>query len=206
MKRDRTALRWAAGLALLAWPVAALAHSPYPGIRGFYVGVLHPLTTPGHVLLIVAISILLGTRVSDNRLRCLAALFGATAFGLLLAFLLAPLLPTQLLLLLLTTALGLLIVLPRELPAWLYPVLTGASGFLLALESIPEPGPVMDVFITTFGSLAGIHYLIMYGSRLAAAAWRRWQSPVTAIAVRVAGSWISAIGCLMLAFVLADVI
>ncbi|MEX2468468.1 MAG: HupE/UreJ family protein [Pseudohongiellaceae bacterium] len=198
-------LRWCAGLALLAWPAAALAHSPYPGIRGFYVGVLHPLTTPAHVLLIVAISVLLGTRVTDKRMRCLGVLFAATACGLLLAFLLAPLLPTQSLLLLLTTALGLMIVLPREMPAWLYPALTGASGFLLGLESIPEPGPVLDVFITTFGSLAGIHYLIMYGSRFAGTAWQRWQSPVSSIAVRVAGSWISAIGCLMLAFALAGI-
>lgn len=188
-----------AGLAL-AYPLMAYAHSPYPGIRGFYVGVLHPLSTPSHVLLILGISLLVGTRVRESRFACLRTLFICTGIGLILAFAIAVLLPTASLVLILLGALGLLLVFPRDLPGWTYQLLTGLSGLLLALESIPDPGPVLDVFITTFGSLVGIHYLIMYTSRGVAMAWAKWRTPVTEIGVRVAGSWLTAIAVLMLAF------
>lgn len=198
-------LRSLLALSLLLYPVTAFAHSPYPGIRGFYTGLLHPLTTASHILLIVAISILLGARQPANRTLCLVSLFAATALGLLTAFLMAGLLPTQTLVLLLTTGLGVLLLAPIQLPEPTFPVLTGLSGFLLALESIPDPGPFLDVLITTFGALVGIHYLVMYGSRGAAAAVQRWSSPALLIGIRVAGSWIVAIGCLMLAFVYAGI-
>jgi len=170
------------------------------------VGVLHPLTEPSHILLIVTLSLLLGSCVTQRRFTSLASLFGATAAGMILAFVLAPFLPTQSLILLVCTGLGLILVLSRALPDWFYPLTSGVSGFLLALESIPEPGPFLDVFITAFGSLVGIHYLVMYGARLVTVGLQRWQTPITGIVLRVAGSWITAIGCLTLAFVLTGML
>ena len=194
---------WLTSVGLLAYPVSVYAHSPYPGVKGFYVGALHPLTTPAHILLIIAISLLLGTRLPESRFQCLLVLFFATALGLLIGFILAPLLPTGLLLLALLAVLGLILVFPRSLDNGIYSVLTGLTGFLLGVESIPEPGPVLDVMITTFGALVGIHYLIMYGAKGVELGWRRWQSQVAQIGVRVAGSWLTAIAALMLAFNLA---
>ncbi len=199
-------LRLPAGLLALAFPLLAQAHSPYPGVRGFYVGALHPLTTPSHVLLIIAVSILLGIRVSEGRMRYLAAVFSATTVGLILAFVLAGFLPSALLILVLATALGILIIVPAALPGWAFVMLAGVSGFLLALESIPDPGAFLDVLITVSGSLVGIHYLIMYGSKGAGYALERWNSPVLRIGIKVVGSWITAIGLLMLALSLASVI
>jgi len=196
---------WLVAASLLLYPVMAHAHSPYPGVKGFYIGALHPLTTPSHILLIIAISLLLGSRVSESRFHCLLTLFLSAALGLLLAFFLAPFLPTALLILALLGAQGLLLVFPRSLSSRVYVTLTGLTGFLLGLESIPEPGPVLDVIITTFGALVGIHYLIMYGANGVEYIWRRWQSQVTIIGVRVAGSWLTAIAALMLAFSLAGV-
>lgn len=184
----------------------AQAHSPYPGVRGFYVGAMHPLTTPSHVLLIIAISLLLGLRVTEGRMRYLATLFSATAVGLILAFMVAAFFPSAQLILLLTTALGVMIIVPVSLPGWTYPALAGVSGFLLALESIPDPGAFLDVLITVFGSLVGIHYLIMYGSKGAVYAVERWDSQVMQIGIKVVGSWITAIGLLMLALSLANII
>lgn len=197
---------WLSGVGLLAYPVSVYAHSPYPGVKGFYVGALHPLTTPAHILLIVAVSLLLGTRLPESRFRCLLVLFFATALGLMMGFILAPLLPTGLLLLTLLAVLGLILVFPGSLNNSIYSVLTGLTGFLLGAESIPEPGPMLDVIITTFGSLVGIHYLIMYGANGVELAWRRWQSQVAQIGVRVAGSWLTAIAALMLAFSLAGLV
>ncbi|MCB1670366.1 MAG: HupE/UreJ family protein [Gammaproteobacteria bacterium] len=190
-------------LVLTAAPLLAQAHSPYPGVRGFYVGALHPLTTPSHVLLILAISILLGLRLTEGRMRCLATVFAATALGLVLAFVLASYLPSSLFILLLTTLVGGLIIGPTSLPGWSLVVLSGACGFLLALESIPDPGPFLDVLITVTGSLVGIHYLIMYGSRAVRHGLERWDSGPLQIGIKVVGSWIAAIGLLMLAFTLA---
>jgi len=187
-------------------PMLAHAHSPYPGVRGFYVGAMHPLTTPSHVLLIIAISILLGIRVTEGRMRYLAAIFSMTAVGLILAFVLASFFPAALLILLLTTVLGVLIIIPTALPGWAFTAFAGASGFLLAMESIPDPGAFLDVLITVFGSLVGIHYLIMYGSKGASYTLERWDSQVMQIGIKVVGSWITAIGLLMLALTLANVI
>jgi len=194
------------GALALIVPVMAHAHSPYPGVRGFYVGAMHPLTTPSHVLLIIAISILLGIRVTEGRMRYLATIFSATAAGLILAFVLASFFPSALLILLLTTLLGILIIVPVPLPGWVFVFLAGLSGFLLALESIPDPGAFLDVLITVSGSLVGIHYLIMYGSKGAAYALEHRESQVMQIGIKVAGSWITAIGLLMLALTLANII
>jgi len=135
-------------------------------------------------------------------MRCLVTLFAATATGLLLAFAIASYLPSALLILLLTTLLGALIISLPALPGWSLIALTGCTGFFLALESIPDPGPFMDVLITVIGSLVGIHYLIMYGSRVTGTVLERWDSPVLRIGIRVTGSWLCAIGLLMLAFML----
>ena len=198
--------RFILGVLALSMPVLAQAHSPYPGVRGFYVGALHPLTTPSHVLLIIAISILLGIRVTEGRMRYLVAIFSATAAGLILAFVLASFFPSALLILLLTTLLGVMIIVPVSLPLWAFIVLAGVSGFLLAVESIPDPGAFLDVLITVSGSLVGIHYLIMYGSKGAGYVLERWDSQVLQIGIKVVGSWITAIGLLMLALTLANVI
>ncbi len=196
-------LRLLLGVLLLCQPLLAQAHSPYPGVRGFYVGALHPLTTPSHVLLIIAISLLLGIRSNDNRMRFLVGIF-STAVGLILAFVLASYLPSAVVILLLTTLIGGLLIGPRSLPDWALLLLCAASGFFLALESIPDPGPFLDVLITVVGSLVGIHYLIMYGARGARAALLRWDSQPLQIGIKVVGSWLCAIGLLMLAFLLAN--
>jgi hydrogenase/urease accessory protein HupE len=202
----KKALPSAVGLLLLVQPMLAQAHSPYPGVRGFYVGALHPLTTPSHVLLIIAISILLGVRVADGQMRFLVTVFSSTAVGLMLAFVVASYLPSALLILLQITLLGALLIGPSALPAGLLMALSGTAGFLLALESIPDPGPFLDVVITVFGSLVGIHYLIMYGSRGARYVAERWDSPTLQIGIRITGSWLAAIGLLMLAFAFANIL
>ncbi len=158
------------------------------------------------MLLIIAVSILLGIRVSEGRVRHLTAVFPATAIGLILAFVLTGVLPSALLILVLTTALGIMIIVPAAMPGWVFVALAGVSGFLLALESIPDPGAFLDVLITVSGSLIGIHYLIMYGSKGAGYALERWDSQVMQIGIKVLGSWITAIGLLMLALDLANII
>lgn len=184
-------------------PQIAHAHAPFPGIRGFYVGFLHPLTQPAHVLLLLALCLWLGVRVGVRPLHSLIALGCATALGLLMAFAMASALPSQILILTLTAAVGLLIVSDWQAPAWLLPTLTAAGGWALALESIPDPGAFGDVAITTLGALAGIYYLVMYGTRLAGQALLRWPSRWMLLGFRVAGSWITAVCALMLAFALA---
>lgn len=188
---------------LLAYPQLALAHTPYPGIRGFYVGVLHPLTSPSHVLLIIAMSLLLGNAGRESRTRNLSVLFVAVFTGLVMAFFLAELLPLVALILLLTAMIGITVIIARPLPRWYILTLTGLGGSLLALDSLPDPGPFLDVLITTFGSLAGIHYLILYGSLGVTVSLERWSTPVLPIAIRVAASWLVAISVMVMAFTIS---
>ena len=53
-------LRKLAWLAFAAWPVPAYAHSPVPGIEGFYIGLLHPFSTPAQALLMLGLGLLIG--------------------------------------------------------------------------------------------------------------------------------------------------
>jgi len=85
---------------------------------------------------------------------------------------------------------------------WLLMLIAG-SAFALGLESLPDPGRFVDVLITCLGSVAGIFYLIMYGSRGVYEGLQRWQAGWVRIGVRIAGSWIAAVSCLMLAFQIA---
>ena len=48
---------------LLAFPAAAQAHTPIPGMGEFAGGLLHPLTTPFHVLILLGLALLVGQQV-----------------------------------------------------------------------------------------------------------------------------------------------
>ena len=190
-------------LALILAPSLAWAHAPFPGIRGFYVGFLHPLTSLSHILLIISICLLLGSLAGQKPRKFLVATAAGASAGILVAMVTGTILSNNPISIVLAGVLGIVVVLAWRPKEVILVGLIALSAFALALESLPDPGRFGDVLITCLGSVAGIFYLIMYGARGVHEGLQRWQAAWVPISLRVAGSWITAVSCLMLAFQIA---
>jgi len=176
---------------------SACAHSGIKGIGDFYVGALHPLTAPEHVLTFLALGILAAQQSPRGErsviVFCLALALGA---GLALA---VPA-PPGIGLVNLASALivGALVALGKPLPRPLLVALAAvfglSHGFANGVEITGGTRAWLFIPGMTIAALASIGYvMILVGWLL------RRKAGWIAIAVRVAGSWIAAIGMLVLA-------
>jgi hydrogenase/urease accessory protein HupE len=50
-------------LLVLCFPATVNAHTPIKGLEGLAAGVLHPLTTPAHLLVLLALGLLVGQQL-----------------------------------------------------------------------------------------------------------------------------------------------
>jgi len=184
-------------LCLLMAASVAYAHSPIKGIGGFYAGFLHPVTGLEHVLPFAALGILAGQQ--GDRVAPALFLFAVMVMLGALGALWIPALPYIALLNIVSgVLLGALVA-----AAWRLPVVV---LYVIAI-----------VFGLTHGFANGTAlngafkpYLFIPGLGLAGLVVPAWMMIVTdlilqqkynwmRIAVRVAGSWITAIGVLVLA-------
>ena len=194
VKQRRAAL--AGALALL--PLGALAHGAIPGATPFYVGLLHPLLAPAHVLMLLALGLYLG-RVDEPRK---AVAIWALALGLVLGGLLTlplsdPDTDRGLLPLALTCAV--LVAAGRTGPAGLVATVCALAGLLVGLGSgDPGFGP-WQRFLTIGGSVVGA---LLITGQLAFWGELLGRQPRlahgTAIGQRILGGWLVAISLLML--------
>jgi urease accessory protein len=183
----------ATALLLLVWPAAAFAH-PMQGVGDFYAGMLHPLTTIEFLLPMVALSLLAGQQ------RCTSAIAMLVAFPISLAI--AAVLGTVTHLPSLAawinlgsmSGLGLLVAADRPLPPNLAAGLTTLFGLTIGLANGAELGGQDSPYRFVPGlALAGL-MLLTYGVGCV----HRLTAPWMRIRVRVIGSWIAAIGVLVL--------
>ncbi|MCC5870529.1 MAG: hypothetical protein JJU27_18680 [Gammaproteobacteria bacterium] len=182
---------------LIGWANPVWAHSPVPGIEGFYVGLWHPLTVPGQILLLSVVGLLLGFRgVKLARPAFIAftvSLAIGAAFGRSLpAEAIAGWVPLAAVLL---TAPA-LIFRAGEVVAI---VVAALGGLVVGLGSLPEPGPIGAVAITLAGSLAAIPFMMLGMAAAAEAVRARLPPSWTGTVAGVTGAWILAIATLMLA-------
>lgn len=173
----------------------AVAHSPFPGIRGLYTGFLHPLTQPAQAMLLIAVGLLLASRPYPARPAAAAALVIAACGGLL-AGTLAPGSDPTLLLTGLVAAASLPVLLRRAVPGWLLVGLAGAAGGALGFACAPDPGALQDVAITSFGSWLGLMYFAAIITGALVAAGRRWPGQALEVGNRIVAAWLLAIAML----------
>lgn len=140
-------------------PMPANAHSPMPGVEGFYIGLLDPLSSGPQLCLLVGLGLLVGG--FDNRVMVwplcaflLGTLVGIV-FGAGLPDLNAILLATAVLSGAVATTLP-----GRFLP--LTVVVAVTAGVLIGAVSIPDPGPLRDRIITVSGSFVGANIALLY--------------------------------------------
>lgn len=196
MRRDKGLALASAGLLVL--PGTAHAHLVNSGLGPLYDGALHLLLSPGDLLGLVALALLAGMR--GPRAARLAVV--ALPIAWLLAGLAGLALPSWPELAALGIAsflvLGLLVAADARLPPIAVAVLAGMYGALHGLSNGVAVAAAGGGPSTIFGIVLGVLCLAV----LATAAVIPLRAFWARIAVRVAGSWVAAVGMLMLGWLL----
>ena len=186
-----------AGLALLillCLPAAVAAH-PMKGVGDFYSGMLHPLTALEFLLSWIALAMFAGQQGSKTALFTLAIFPSALVLGASLGAVLPSPAWLPVMNLVLIPILGLAVVLAISFPTPATVILVALVGLLHGLANGAEiTAPVSPWrFIPGLAIIAVL--VLAYGIGLVRSAKKPW----TRIAVRVAGSWITAAGIMVCA-------
>ena len=162
-------------------------------------GILHPLQTPSHIILILGLAFLLG---QQNQLKSLFT----TPFVIIAGFALNHYTSlnwnTELILLILALMCGLLVVLRLKLPVFLAIALLIFSGLILGLDSSPIMIPglgINSILSWWLGAAITLILGIMILTIVAYFLGRYWHG----IILRVAGSWIATSAIFVLTLMIA---
>ncbi len=192
----RVANRLVPGVAVAALlvPGRAEAHLVNTGFGPFYDGISHLFVTAPDLLVVAALALLAGLRGNAAARGTLLAVIVAWALGGLAGLMMAP----AVLWTAITTGsfllLGALLAADRELPAGVVIGLGALVGLIHGFLNGAESAASGIGFVGLVGSVAALAVLATLMSAAAVSLAQGW----TRIAVRVAGSWIAAIGILML--------
>ena len=188
-----------AALAALLLPTTALAHSPVPGMEGFYIGLVHPLVEMVQGLAIVASGLLIGQQKIDTLEPSWLAFAAAFALGLGVAWLVGPAAVPDSALFAAALLCGAGVALARRLPRIVSIVIAAGVGVAIGIRSMPDPGPWRALAFTICGSVAGVNLLLFYAIGAAYLVRGQDRRPWLQIGLRILGSWIVAASALMLA-------
>ena len=184
----------AAAAAIVLWPATALAHLVTTGLGPFYDGVSHFALTPEDFLPAIALALLAGQRGSRAGRLALFALPSAWLAGGLVGLALPTIHTATLVTTLSFLALGGLVAAEARLrPEWV----TALAVVVGLLNGYLNGAAMAQAKLGTLG-LAGIVSTLFVAVALAAAMVVAIRAPWGRVAVRVAGSWIVAIGLLLL--------
>lgn len=174
---------------------SASAHGVLKGAGDFYAGLLHPLVVPAEMLALVATGLLLGTSGLTASRRGLPALTAGLVIGLALGRHVAPALASPLLLALAFSAAA-LVTAGVRLPPTAAVTIAALSGVAVGVDAQPDADTGWQVIVAGSASVAGAAALTAVVAGLVLDRKRHWQR----VAVRVAGSWITATVTLYLAW------
>ena len=180
-------------LLLMATSVAH-AHLVSTGLGPFYDGGLHLALSPEDLLLILAGALLAGLQGKQAGRWVLATLPLAWFLGGLMARYLVPLPVMTGLTVVSFLVLGVLVAINLDLPVWSVSTLVGACGLLHGASN----GDALLQTNQGLGTLLGIVSTVFVFTLLVTAAVASLRPTWTRIAARVAGSWVAAVGMLML--------
>lgn len=172
-------------------------------MEGFFVGLWHPYTFAAAILAMTAWGLVLSAdyaRLQQN----LLVYIPACAIGLLLPALgiaVRPDIP------LLTFAMlaGMATATASRFPTTAYRLAAAVVGLFLGMQSAPDSGPLGATIVTALGSVVGVSSVLFYIGGgldwLRTRITRMWYP----VAIRVAGSWITAISILLAALELRPI-
>lgn len=180
--------------ALAAVPSSAYAHLVNTGFGPIYDGASHLLLSPEDLLVVLALGILAGLRGKDFGRSVLFILPAAWGVGGLLGLLQSEEILLPFVATLSYLILGVLVAADRKLSLTVVQALAGAMGLLHGFLN----GSAMAAANLGASGLLGIAVVAFVGVTLVAAFVVSLRPDWTRVAMRVAGSWIAAIGLLSL--------
>jgi urease accessory protein len=197
MRAGRDGARGAAAVCVALLATGAQAHSSAQGVGDFYAGFLHPLTALEHVLPFLALGILCGQQGQRSQaalpLFWVALMIGATA-----ALWLPGLPRVDLINILSSLVLGALVAAAMPLPVSAYLVLALLFGLSHGYANGAAITPMIRPYLFIPG--VGLAGLVVTGYGVVMVDWLlRRKLGWMAIAVRLVGASIAAIGLLVLA-------
>ena len=195
MRRPRLNLSWLAITVTLALAPSAQAHLMNTGFGPFYDGLTHLFVTPEDLLPVIALALLAGLRGPRFGRAVLFVLPVAWLVGSTAGLLPAPQFTLAKAEIIVTIGLGALLAADRPLPLAFVVGLAILLGLFHGILNGYElaKGPSSGQMVTV-GVAVGLFVLVSLLAGQAASVRMRWAR----VAVRVAGSWIAAIGLLML--------
>ena len=184
-------------LCSVALPASAQAHSAAAGVGDFWNGALHPVTTPTHVLILLGLGMLCGRQI-PLRLKMPVLVFilvSAVSLALTATGWFAVVYPPILIAVVL--ALGVMLALDWDPPQSVLVAIFASTALVLGMDSTVENGSPSIIAKTLLGTWMSLAVLVVdvpiYISLGHELRWLR-------IAIRIAGSWITAVALMMLAF------
>jgi urease accessory protein len=163
-----------------------------PGVTDFYAGLLHPLTAVEHVLVLAAVGLLAGQQARPVALRTLLLFVLLLAASAACAGAIGAAVPLDTALLVSIVATGGLVAARWPLPAGVVYVVVGLVAMLHGVANVAEMRPTMSSVRFAAGGAVAAFVVTTYALGIA----RRARAPWAEVAVRVAGSWIAAVGIL----------
>jgi hydrogenase/urease accessory protein HupE len=179
---------------LLALPGAARAHLVTSGLGPFYDGALHLLLSPGDLLGLLAVALLAGLRGARAGRLSVIALPAAWLVAGLIGLGLPPVPDLNWLGVASFMVLGLLVATDAKLPPSAVAALATAYGGLYGILN----AKALAAIGAGFSTLLGIVLTTLIVALLTAAAVVPLRALWARVAIRVAGSWVAAVGLLML--------
>jgi hydrogenase/urease accessory protein HupE len=161
-------------------------------LQAFVDGLLNPLTTPAHVLTLLALSLLMA--LQPQRFVVLLVFALALAAGFLAIVLAIETTPARTVLLAVAAALG-VVVAAAWAPKLLARLLAAIAGAALALDSPPQAVRIAEAYATLAGTTLGACAMLVVVAVIAGHAKADWQR----LGVRILGSWIAGSAILVLA-------
>jgi hydrogenase/urease accessory protein HupE len=195
MHRTSVHVLFLAILLMGGWPTAAAAH-PIPGVNDFYAGMLHPVMTIEYVLPLLALSLLAGAQDRRVAIGMLATIPCSLVTGALLSlFAAAPVPdPVRYVNLVSMPVVGALVAAAARIPVALAVAMTATIGAAIGWANGAEVGDQVSFVRFVPGIALSGFLLAAYGIGCV----RGVRVPWAAIAFRVCGSWILAVGVLLL--------
>ena len=194
-------MRRGALLVLRFLPPAAQAHLVTSGLGPFYDGALHLLLSPDELLGLLALALLAGLRGTKAARAAVIALPIAWLVGGGIGLALPVTLDLAWLSVVSFILLGVLVVVDARLPPVIIAGLAGVYGALHGLLS----GSTLATMGAGIPSLFGIVLTALLLVLLASAALVPLKAFWTQVAIRVVGSWVVAVGMLMLGWLAQSV-
>ena len=195
------AIRRLCWLPIALAPGPAAAHAPVPGIEGFYIGLIHPFSTPSQALLMVGLGLVVGSFAVDKVAPLLGAFLVFSFVGLFAGSADWNFETPMFVVAFLACALAAL--LPGKLQSVAI-VFCAIAGFLVGSTSIPDAGPVRDRVATMTGSMVGANVGLLYIFGVMLVINERFTWPGVRVAFRILAAWLGAIALVMLALAYAD--